>query len=189
VLASFSKFSDTSPTQRGILVRTRLMCDTIPSPPVTANVDEPPPVRPGGKNCKIPRYEDHMAQSGCTGCHVKMDPIGFGLENYDMAGKHRESDDGKPQCLIPGRGNIEGIGAFSGPKELAEKLLGAGEIQDCMIRQYLTYALGRSLDAGETALVDRLGKAMSNGGNQLVAMLRALVADPSFALRALPEVP
>ena len=35
------------------------------------------------------------SQAGCKGCHDLMDPIGFGLENYDMAGRYREFDDGK----------------------------------------------------------------------------------------------
>ncbi len=187
VLASFSKFSDTSPTQRGILVQTRLMCNIILSPPATVNVDQPP--GNPDQDCKIPRYQAHMGQSGCTGCHSQMDPIGFGLENYDMSGRVRKTDNGKLQCAIPGQGNIAGIGAFSGPKELAEKLLGANEIQDCLVRQYLTFALGRTLAAQEDTLVDALRKSMAAGGNRLVAMLRALVTDPSFGLRTLPEVP
>jgi hypothetical protein len=42
VLAAFSKFSDTSPTQRGIFVQTRLLCNEVHPPPANVNVDKPP---------------------------------------------------------------------------------------------------------------------------------------------------
>src|SRR5690606_15688832 len=99
VLSGFSKFSDTSPTQRGIFVRTRLLCQTVPSPPVTVDVDQPPGVDATGA-CKAERYRAHREQSGCAECHSLFEPIGLGLENFDMAGRYRAHDDGRPDCPI-----------------------------------------------------------------------------------------
>jgi hypothetical protein len=181
VLAAFSKFSDTSPTQRGIFVQTRLMCNQIGSPPANVNVDQPP--GNPDQECKTDRYRAHMSQSGCVSCHSLLDPVGLGLENFDIAGRWRDTDDGKPSCKIPGQGELPGLGAFSGPGALARALLGAGEIQDCVVRQYLSFALGRALGADDEPLVASLGKAMSADGGKLVAMLRQMVTSPSFALR------
>jgi hypothetical protein len=58
LLAAFSKFEDTSPTQRGILVRTRFMCEEVPRPPPEVDADQPP----GGAMdavCKYERYAEH----------------------------------------------------------------------------------------------------------------------------------
>src|SRR5205823_459887 len=75
VLAAFSKFSDTSPTQRGKFIRTRLLCQEIPKPPPTVKADQPP----GDKDavCKYDRYLQHRTSSSCASCHDQMDPIGF----------------------------------------------------------------------------------------------------------------
>ncbi|HYQ14766.1 MAG TPA: DUF1588 domain-containing protein, partial [Polyangiaceae bacterium] len=91
VLAAFSKFSDTSPTQRGIFVQTRLLCNKVAPPPANVNVDQPP--SDGDKVCKIDRYDAHRALPSCAVCHQQLDPIGYGLENYDIGGKYRTHDD------------------------------------------------------------------------------------------------
>ncbi|HEX6239932.1 MAG TPA: DUF1592 domain-containing protein, partial [Polyangiales bacterium] len=71
VLSAFSKFSDTSPTQRGILVRTRLMCDAVDPPPANINTDEPPSAMDA--DCKVERYEEHRASVACANCHAALD--------------------------------------------------------------------------------------------------------------------
>ncbi len=161
--------------------QTVLLCNDIADPPANVDVDQPP--GNPDQECKTERYRAHMDQSGCRECHAQIDPVGLGLENFDIAGRWRDHDDGKPQCRIPGLGDVPGIGRFSGPKELADRLLAAGEISDCLVRQYATFALGRALAAEETPLVARLTKAMSDDGGKLVGQLRRLVTDPSFALR------
>jgi hypothetical protein len=116
VLASFSKFSDTSPTQRGILVQTRLLCNVVHPPPANVNVDQPPPAT--ASVCKIDRYAAHRASASCGACHNNLDPIGLGLENYDIGGRYRTHDDAHVECMIPGQGELPGYGTFSGPGEL-----------------------------------------------------------------------
>ena len=117
VLASFSKFSDTSPTQRGILVQTRLLCNVVRPPPANVNVDQPPPGT--DSPCKIDRYAAHRASASCGACHNNLDPIGLGLENYDIGGKFRTHDDAHAECMIPGKGELPGYGHSAGPASLA----------------------------------------------------------------------
>lgn len=182
VLSSFSKFSDTSPTQRGIFVRTRLLCQTVPPPPAVVDVDQPP--EEGSSECKLDRYKAHAEQSGCRDCHQLFDPIGFGLENYDMAGRYREADDADPECLIDEPGELPGMGEFTGPAELARLLLDAGGLEGCFARQYLSHALAnRSLTSDQVALADQLGGELAARGDRLDEWLLDFVASERFGRR------
>ena len=186
VLASFSKFVDTSPTQRGILVRTRLMCERIEPPPATVDADEPP----GDDTalCKYDRYEEHRTTSSCAACHSLMDPIGFGLENYDVAGRWRDHDEGLPQCVIAGEGELPGYGTFSGPAELGQKLIESQLLDECAMEQYLTFAVGRSLAPNEDQRVAEMLATFREGDHGLTDLLVDYVASDAFALRREPEV-
>lgn len=181
VLAAFSKFSDTSPTQRGIFVRTRLMCDEISPPPPQVDVDQPP-----GQDdalCKYDRYSQHRAVTSCASCHDGMDPIGFGLERFDVGGRLREHDDGLPECSIDGVGNVPGLGEFSGPQELSNLLIEAQEIDDCFVRQFYQFAIGRQLLAEDALATDRLLADFRRSDHRLSDLLLNYVSSSEFAQR------
>ncbi len=181
MLAAFSKFEDTSPTQRGILVRTRLMCEAVPRPPPNVDTDQPPG---GGMDalCKYDRYAEHRDQSSsCAGCHSLVDPIGFGLENFDVAGRFREHDDGLPECIIEGSGEIVGVGEFSGPGELSELLVENDYIDACAVKQFLTFALGRETTSYETALLSELTEAFRSGNHDFKTFIVDFIASDRFA--------
>jgi mono/diheme cytochrome c family protein len=183
VLAAFSKFSDTSPTQRGIFIRTRLLCQSVGSPPANVMVDQPP--KSDESPCKTQRYAAH-ATGSCASCHGAIDPIGFGLERYDIAGRYREHDDGLPQCSIAGQGNLPGVGTFSGPAELADKLIESKQLEACIVKQYLTFALGRAVQAGDAAALETLTRAFEAEQRDFANMMLSLVASDAFALRKEP---
>jgi len=181
VLAAFSKFSDTSPTQRGIFVQTRLLCNTVAPPPANVNVDQPP--SSGDLVCKFDRYSAHRTTASCASCHDNLDPIGFGLEQYDVGGRLRTHDDGHPECAIDGQGELPGHGTFSGPAELAEKLVESGELSSCFVEQWLSYALGRHLAANEAGVVEELGRSFAANDHAAKALLLDYVESDRFALR------
>ncbi len=187
VLSAFGKFSDTSPTQRGILVRTRLMCEPVPSPPANVNTDQPP--SDTDATCKIDRYEEHRSNGACAGCHNALDPIGFGLESFDMAGRFRDHEEGLVECSIDGRGMVEPYGEFSGPAELEQILVDQGEIDDCVVRQYLSFALGRPLDENEATLADDLLERFRGSGHTFTELLLDYIGSEAFGLRLVPEQP
>lgn len=150
-LSVVPKFADTSPTMRGKFIRERLLCTPVPPPPPNTNVDNEPPVPPGQPDCKYNRYDGHRRSgSTCFGCHQMMDPIGFGLERYDNKGRYREYDynaDGsaKTTCFIEGKGDIPGMGIFSGPMELSQRLLDSQMIQQCLVKQVFHFGMGEEL--------------------------------------------
>lgn len=186
VLAAFSKFTDTSPTQRGILISERLRCIDIPTPPPEVDSDNPPGNPDDPTACKEDRYAAHREIESCAACHDMMDPIGLGLENYDIAGLYRTTDDGKPDCTISGQGELPGVGTFSGPAELAGRLLESGELERCVTQQYLTYAYGRTLGTGDAEAIDHVLQAFEDSGNDFKQMVAGLAADETFGYRREP---
>lgn len=149
VLGAFNTGGDTSTTRRGVFVRERLMCQVIPPPPPTVNVDDLPETE-----CKSELIEVHQ-QGACGGCHRLMDPVGWGLENFDLAGRYREHDDGNPDCAIDGMGELDGM-AFRGPRELAGLLIASGELEECAVLQVMRFALGREEQADDAGFIREL---------------------------------
>jgi hypothetical protein len=179
-----NKFDDTSPTVRGKEIRERLFCDVIPPPPPEVNSDLPPADTPASA-CKWDRYAAHR-EGGCAGCHGQMDPIGFGLENYDAAGRYRTREAQQPQCLIEGKGELPDVGTFSGPAELAGLMLGTGRLNRCVATQFYRFATGRPLaneDDIDRKAVAALAQAIGNGDFRFDELVVGFVSAPAFAHR------
>jgi Protein of unknown function (DUF1592)/Protein of unknown function (DUF1588)/Protein of unknown function (DUF1595)/Protein of unknown function (DUF1585)/Protein of unknown function (DUF1587) len=144
----------TSPVHRGLLVRENLLCQPIPSPPIDVNTT-PPPVTAATTTRE--RFAAHEANPSCGGCHVLMDPIGLGFENYDPVGRFRTDENG---LAVDNSGNViksEDIdGSFHGVVELASKLAGSEQVARCAVQQVMTYAVGRSPSPEDLCSVDTL---------------------------------
>jgi hypothetical protein len=180
------KFDDTSPVQRGLLIRTRLFCQVIPPPPPDVDVDQ----EPAGAVCKEDRYAVHSA-GGCAGCHSQMDPVGFGLENFDAQGRYRTNEldnpdtpDDESQCVISGDGDLLGIGAFSGPAELGSLAIEAGLLDDCVVTQLYRYAIGRTeLDELDQAFIQQVVTSVGEGEYQFEDVMLQFVGTQAFGYR------
>ncbi len=176
VLSGFSTGGDTSVTRRGIFVRERLLCTTLPPPPPNVNADDIPET-----HCKSEEVEAHQ-QGACGSCHNQMDPIGWGLENYDLAGQFRAHDPGKPECPIDGAGELPGYGEFSGPAELGQLLTDGDELEACIIRQVVRYTMGREETDDDEAFIGELVEQRAGTAWGLRDLLIDLVASDRFAL-------
>lgn len=185
-LAAAGNVADTSPTRRGKMIRERLFCQTVPPPPPNANADEPPK---GDAHCKKDLYAEHRAGT-CAACHALMDPIGFGLENYDLLGHYRTTDNGKPECKIEGQGELLGIGTFKGPAQLSDLMVGSGLLGSCLVSQLYSFATGHGDLTSEDekaveALVAYQGKDAGTDVRYHQVLLD-LAASPAFVHRRLP---
>ncbi len=182
------KFGDTSPTQRGKFIRERILCQKIPPPPPETNVDSPPPAV-NGNNCKVARYEQHRLKgSSCFACHEQMDPIGFGLEQFDRLGQLRQYEtlsDGtqNSSCPIEGNGTLAGIGHFSGPKELGQILIQSNQIPPCLIKQYYHFAYGQEATSQQNLYLDQLENKFATSGGKFKDLVLALVDSDEFILK------
>lgn len=142
-LATHAHPLDTSPTLRGKAVRTRFLCEEIPAPPPGVNVMLPNVV---GPSTLRQRLAEHLnAASSCAQCHLLMDPIGFGLEEYDAIGAGRTTEtNGLP---IDSSGSLVSAGrttAFQGGVGLSQALADSAQAQRCYVTQTWRYAHGRS---------------------------------------------
>jgi hypothetical protein len=184
-LSAVAKFADTSPTQRGLLIRTRMFCEVISKPPpdLNVNVDMPPAVADPDA-CKKDRY--YMStEDACKACHTLMDPIGFGLEAYDATGAFRETELGRPDCEVDGQGTFEGLGAFNGPGELGKLAADSGRVEGCVAKQLYRFAIGRNGLADEDEnLLERLVEVASEGGElRLDTFIREYTTSEPFRHR------
>ncbi len=175
---------DTSPTKRGKLVLDRLLCAPVPPPPPDVEADEPPSADLG--MCKVDQYAAHRTEPRCAGCHSAMDGIGFGLERYDRAGRYREVEEGRPQCAIDGRGELPDHGPFSGPAELSDLLVAADLLDECVVSQLFTYAMGRPPEAGEDALLQLHARHYIDAGRLFDELVLQTVQHEAFAIGRAP---
>jgi hypothetical protein len=118
-----------------------------------------------------------------------MDAIGFGLENYDLAGRYREHDEGLPECAIEGAGELIPYGTFSGPAELAQLLVNEGGLDRCVVEQLFAFAVGREVREAERGAVDGLADGFAANDHLLTDLLVEYVASDPFAHRREPADP
>lgn len=181
-LSAGVKALDSSPTLRGKYVRERLFCQELPPPPSTVNTDDGPP-EVTTSPCKEPRYRAISQSATCAACHQNMDPIGFGLENFDREGRYRAHEDEQPTCAISGEGEVVGTGNFVGPAGLSEMLISSGVLQPCVVKQVYRFAMGRDEEPRDLGLLQKLDRQFGAQGRRFDRLLVDLVSDETFAYR------
>ena len=175
-----AKFDDTSPTQRGILLRTRLLCETIPEAPANVDVDNPP--ESPDSDCKYDRYAAHRNDGACRSCHEAIDPLGFGLEQYDQEGRFRTEEAGLPECTISGEGSIDGQ-PFNGPAGLADYVVENELLDTCLVSQVYRFAMGHAVGDEDMRYVNELSTSFRENDHAFDQLMIALVSDEAFLFR------
>lgn len=176
-----ARSNDSSPVHRGKLVRERLLCQ-VPPPPPPGIVVQPPPVDP--EKTARERYAAHSELQPCAGCHVLMDPIGFGFERFDGIGRYRDQENGQP---IDVHGEIlysEGTdGAFEGTLQLAQALANSQEVRACYASKWLRFAYGLQENADNRCVTRPLVDALAQGDVTLSALVQATTSGAQLRLR------
>lgn len=180
-LSAATAVDDTSPIQRGLLIRTRMMCMDILPPPPGVDVDN---TEPEEGQCKDDFYRVTLGQSACAGCHDFMNPIGLGLEQYDNAGAFRTHEKDIPTCEVPGDGAVDGQ-PFSGPAELSSLLLDSGTLNACVTRQLYRFATGRTeLEPIDEAFIATIAEEIGTADDfDFAGLMVRFVTDEAFSLR------
>jgi hypothetical protein len=178
-LARNAHRDQSSPVHRGIVVRENLLCQTIPSPPANVN-NAPPP--PSAATSTRERFAQHSSDPACAGCHVLMDPIGVGFEHYDAIGAYRTTDG---LGAVDATGAINGTaanldGAFDGAVELANKLAGATQVEDCLANQWFRFSLGRIESTDDACSVLSIRNGFRASGGNIRALLTQIAVSDAF---------
>ena len=134
----------TSPVRRGNWVLEHVLCDPTPAPPPGVLPINTPAMGSGLTVRAV--LEQHRASAACSPCHKSIDPLGLGFENYDAIGAYRTMDNGQS---VDASGNLPDGRTFTGAQALAPLLANDPRFTNCVVRQALTYAVGRSFDTSE----------------------------------------
>jgi len=181
ILAVTGKPNQSSPVHRGKFVRERLLCQTLPPPPNNV-VATPPDLAPDLTTRE--RYSEHSTNPACSGCHIKMDPIGFGFEHYDGIGLWRDAENGLPIDdsgeLVDTR-NIDGD--FDGVVDLGKKLAQSEEVRQCVATQWFRYGYGRAEGAEDYCSMQDVLQTFAMKGFNVKELLVALTQTDAFRYR------
>ncbi len=188
ILTVTSNPTRTSPVKRGKWILDNLLAS--PPPPAPANV---PALKESTRREPIElslkeRMSLHRTNPACSSCHVLMDPLGFGLENYDATGVWRTNDGNSD---IDATGDLPDGRKFSGPKELRAILLErSDDFRRCFADRLLTYSLGRGLEYFDDCAVRKIVDQGKSEGDRVSAYILGIVHSTAFQQRgrfALPE--
>ena len=143
ILTVTSNPTRTSPVKRGKWVLEQLLGTPPPPPPPNVPVLTEDAKALTAATLRL-RMEQHRSKASCAVCHNKLDPLGFGLENFDAVGGWRNQDSGVP---VDSSGKLPSGESFRGPAELKAILKAhSPEFTRCLTEKMLTYALGRGLE-------------------------------------------
>jgi hypothetical protein len=173
--------TSSSATLRGKFVRTVLLCQPIPPPPV--NVDTSIPEPSATARTLRERVKVHLESPACASCHSLLDPIGLGLENYDAVGRWRDRDNDAP---IDATGDLDGV-RFDGPSELGQAIRDHEAFAPCVVRTLARYATGRVEAPGEHVLLDDLSARFAALDYRLQPLLLEVIMSPMFRNAGAPR--
>jgi Protein of unknown function (DUF1588)/Protein of unknown function (DUF1585) len=177
VLTATSNPNRTSPVKRGKWILENIL-GAPPSPPpsgVEALKEGKDRAHAGTLR---QRMEQHRTDPACASCHRRMDPLGFGLEDFDAIGGWRAHDGGHP---IDSSGRLPGGRAFRGPAELKAAISSRREaFARCLAEKMLTYALGRGLDRADRRVVDQIVTRLARNEYRFSALILAVVESDPF---------
>ncbi len=183
LMAVLATPNQTSPIHRGKFVRERLLCQTIPPPPDGIPLVAPDP---DPKLTARQRMAIHRQQPSCNGCHLMMDPIGFGFEKFDGIGRFRETElSGAP---VDDSGEVMGWEnrAFRGLPELAARLAEDPEVHSCLVKNWFRFAFGRAETEVDACTQRQLEAAFTSSGGNIQELLIALTRTDAFRFRSAP---
>ncbi len=178
ILTMTSTPSRTNPIRRGKWVLSSLLCSQPPPPP--PNIPRLP-ADPVDTLTERQRFEMHRADPTCAGCHALMDPIGFGLENFDAVGKYRTAYAGG--ALIDPSGVFPDGRTFQSVVELRALLRGDPRIASCVADSLFKYALERNPTTTDACLVQELTQSQGSSGGQLKQLISKLTQTIAFTER------
>ncbi|MGV3772065.1 MAG: DUF1592 domain-containing protein [Verrucomicrobiales bacterium] len=174
----------TSPVLRGRWVLENLLGDKVkPPPPDVPALEEH---SDDTKNLTLrEQLQAHRANPDCSSCHDKMDPLGFGMENFDVMGRWRELDRGLP---IDSKGTLPSGETFTGPAGLKSLLMDRKEkVMRLLVRKMTGYAYGRDLNRFDDCVVDSTMKALKEDNYRSSVLVEQIVLSFPFRHRFYPN--
>lgn len=181
-LAATSFPTRTSPVRRGVWVLEQVLGEHVPPPPPDIpQLDAQEPKRVAGLTLRQ-RTELHTKDPVCANCHRALDPIGFGLENFDAIGRWRDRNEAG--VAIDSAGKLPAGAAFSNPAELKRLLAGREpDLARNLAERFMAYALGRPLEGYDEVVIDQLMARVAADDYRVRTLLTEVIASYLFTHR------
>jgi hypothetical protein len=185
VLAQASVLTVSSyPTRTSVVIRGKYVLNNIlgtPPPPPPADVPPLDEASVGATASLRQQMEKHRVNAMCASCHNRMDPLGFGLENYDGIGKWRTLDGKFP---VDSSGVLPNGKSFSKPVEMRAILIAQlPDFTRCLTEKMMTYALGRGLERYDRRTVNDIDTKVAASGYQFQSLIHEIVQSLPFQSR------
>jgi len=178
ILLMTSHADKTAPVLRGKWVLDNLLNSAPPPPPANVPALSAAPGEHGRKLTLRQQVERHRSSPQCASCHVRMDPIGFSLENFDVMGRWRDQSDALP---IDANAQMPDGRAFSGPQGLRGILMASqDDFVAATVSRMLSYALGRRLDARDQPTVRQIVRDAKAKGYRVQDIILLIVNSDPF---------
>jgi len=174
-LAANSHAVRSSPTLRGQALRERFLCQLVPDPP--PNVDFSLLEEAENAETARERLEVHNTNPSCAGCHLITDPMGLSLENFDGAGRFRETENGAELDIT---GELDGV-FYSDIAGLASAVRNHPKLPSCLVNRLFAYGTGGpvSMRFDQHSLQTLENRFIANG-YRLTALMRDLASSEAF---------
>jgi len=186
ILATTSFPNRTSPVKRGAWVLEQVLGEHVPPPPPNVPALEKQNPKQVDNLTLRQRTELHRSDPVCANCHRTLDPIGFGLENFDAIGRWRDRDDSGG--MIDAAGELPGGKLFTSPKELKSIIATRKpEIARNLTEKFLAYALCRQLDGYDEIVLDHLMVTIAKDGYRMQTLVTEIVTSYPFTQRRIQE--
>ena len=185
ILSVTSQPTGTSPVQRGKWLLENIFGTPPPPPPPDTPTALPDASGDGAPLSIRQRMEHHRRNPACAGCHARMDPLGFALENYDAVGRWRDLD--ATGAAIDASGRFPDGTAFDGPaglRDLAHRR--SGDFVRTATEKLLMYALGRPLTYADMPAVRAIVRNAEAADYRWSALILEVVRSVPFRMRRAP---
>lgn len=176
LLTKTSRSHRTSPVLRGNWLLQAVLGTPVPPPPA----DVPELKEHGAKPATVREMlEQHRASKACSGCHDRIDPLGFALEGFDAIGRYREKDDsGLP---LDTSGQVKGGTKFVGFEGLRDYLESQqDQLNHHFTRKLIGYALGRQVLPTDKLLMQKVQSELASHDGHFSAAVLAVVQSRQF---------
>jgi hypothetical protein len=178
------------PTRTSIPVRGKWVMENLLGTPPPPPPDDVPSLNESNVGTEVSlrqRLEQHRRDPSCSPCHNVMDPIGFGLENYDAVGAWRTMDGRFP---IESSGTLPDGRMFSGSKALKAILKGqSDQFVRNVTEKLLTYSLGRGLERFDRPTVDAISRQVAANNYTFSTLVLEVVKSTPFRMKTADATP
>ena len=174
----------TSPVLRGRWILESLLGERVPMPPPDVPALEENPEKAGNLSLRE-QLEAHRTKSECASCHDRMDPLGFGLEHFDVLGRWRDQDRDQP---IDAKGKLPSGETYDGSAGLKKVLMQRKDrVMRHLVRKMTGYAYGRELNRFDDCVIDRTMEALQNSDYRSSVLIEQIATSFPFQHRFYPK--